>query len=126
VVDDIVDTGKSMTVAVGYIKQFKPSELKVAVMQYITASEYSPEYYAVKVDEWIWFIYPWNRVEDLSNLTVKLMKTRPETQWTLKMINEGFREKYGLDVEHETLTEVTSTLERRDKLQKIEDAWKIP
>jgi hypoxanthine phosphoribosyltransferase len=126
VVDDIVDTGKSMTVSVDYLKHFKSSELKVAVMQYITASEYVPEYYAVKVDDWVWFIYPWNQVEDLSNLTVRLMKSHAGDEWTLRKINEGFKDKYGLEVGYDTLTEVASILERRGKLLRSGDVWKIP
>jgi len=116
VVDDIVDTGKSMKVSVEYIKRFNPEELKVAVLQYITSSEFIPDYYAVKVRGWAWFVYPWNLTEDLCNLMERAIKTDPNICKNFREASRKFKEKYGLDVEPKTIKEVITTLEKRGRI----------
>ncbi len=123
VVDDIVDTGKSMNISIDYIKKFKPKEVKSAVMQYITSSQHIPDYYVVKVTDWTWFIYPWNKVEDLCNLTLRLLK-KSEQGLTLNQIKNGFKEKYGLEVDFETLDEIVETLRKRRKAVFFDGLWK--
>jgi len=125
VVDDIVDTGKSMEVSVGYLRRFKPSTLKTAVMQYITSSQHVPDYYAVKVEGWTWFIYPWNVYEDLSNLTGRLLKASGKPL-TLQELLEGFSEKFELKVDGKLLGEVLRRMERRGKIVGEGEAWRLP
>jgi len=122
VVDDIVDTGKSMKVSVEYLAQFKPSTLKTAVMQYITSSIHKPDYYAVKVEDWTWFIYPWNLYEDLGNLSLRLLKAAGKPL-SLGQLAEGFREKFNVEVEEDLLEEALTRLERRGKASKTAEGW---
>ena len=123
VVDDIVDTGKSMNISVEYLRQFKPAQLKTAVMQYITASEHVPDYYAVKVEDWTWFIYPWNLYEDLGNLSLRLLKVSGKPL-KAEEFKAGMLEKYGIDVDLELLREALVRLERRGKIVRVEGGWK--
>jgi len=123
VVDDIVDTGKSMDASINYIKMFKPKEVKSAVMQYITSSQHVPNYWVIKVTDWTWFIYPWNKVEDLCNLTLRLLK-KSEKGLSLHQIKNGFKEKFGLEIDVETLSEITETLRKRGKACLVEGLWK--
>ena len=123
VVDDIVDTGKSMNISIDYIKMFKPKEVRSAVMQYITSSQHIPDYYVVKVSDWTWFIYPWNRVEDLCNLTLRLLKSSGKGL-NLEEIREGFKEKFGLEVKIEDLGEIVETLKKRGKAVFTDGLWK--
>ncbi len=67
-VDDIVDTGKSLKVGKEHALEIGAVEVKTAAMQWIANAEFTPDFYGVKVEEWAWFIYPWNRVEDLTNI----------------------------------------------------------
>jgi len=124
VVDDIVDTGKSMSVSVEYLRQFNPSTLKTAVMQYILTSEHKPDYYAVKVEGWTWFVYPWNLYEDLGNLSSRLMKAAGKPL-TLQELAEGFREKFSVEVKPSLLEEALTRLQRRGKAVKTVEGWAV-
>ncbi len=125
VVDDIVDTGKSMNLSVQYLRRFKPAMLKTAVMQYITSSEHVPDYYAVKVEDWTWFVYPWNLYEDLGNLAIKLMKAAGKPL-SLQEFKEDFKEKFTLELDEKLLEEALARLQRRGKAVKEGEAWKLP
>jgi len=122
VVDDIVDTGKSMNISVDYLRQFNPSTLKTAVMQYITASEHKPDYYAMKIEGWTWFIYPWNLYEDLGNLSAKLLKAAGKPL-TLQELAEGFKEKFSVEVKLGLLEEALTRLQRMGKAVKTGEGW---
>ncbi|MGC8564864.1 MAG: phosphoribosyltransferase [Thermoplasmata archaeon] len=74
-VDDITDTGQSLSVAFEYVKNFNPDELKTATLLHITRSKFIPDFYAEEVPEekWTWFIFPWNVYEDLTTIIVKML-----------------------------------------------------
>ncbi|MEM4367090.1 MAG: phosphoribosyltransferase [Candidatus Anstonellales archaeon] len=61
VVDDIVDTGMSMQVAIDHIKRRGAKEIRVAVIDYKQSSSIKPHYYANKASKWI--VYPWMKEE---------------------------------------------------------------
>lgn len=122
VVDDIVDTGKSMDISVEYVKSLKPLNVKTAVIHYITSSQHIPSFYVQKIESWWWFIYPWNLTEDLANLTMKLFKSAQNL--TLEQIRLGLKEKFGLDISLDQLNEITDVLQRRKKLIKEKSQFK--
>lgn len=74
-VDDITDTGQSLSVAYDYVKSFNPLELKSATLLHITRSRFVPDFYAEEVPEekWTWFIFPWNVYEDLTTIITKML-----------------------------------------------------
>ncbi len=43
VVDDITDTGQSMTVATEYVETLNPGEVRTATLQHITGSKFTPD-----------------------------------------------------------------------------------
>lgn len=104
VVDDIVDTGDTLKLARDYIKQeWKPLDVRTAALQWISpVAKFRPDYYYLEVKEWIWFQYPWTRLEDTYQFIKRLMaETRKEAgknEWTFEEIVSGFREWYGIDV----------------------------
>ncbi|MEM4234080.1 MAG: phosphoribosyltransferase, partial [Candidatus Methanomethylicaceae archaeon] len=67
IVDDIADTGESIIIAKDHIwTKCKPDELRVATLQWIsTSSKIKPDYYAEEIKEWVWYQYPWTRLEDI-------------------------------------------------------------
>ncbi len=75
IVDDITDTGQSLSVAFEYVKNFNPGDLKTATLLHITRSQFIPDFYADEVPEekWTWFIFPWNVYEDLTTIIVKML-----------------------------------------------------
>lgn len=75
VVDDITDTGQSLTLARDHIQGLAPKTLKAATMLHIEHSLITPDYFAraVAKDQWTWFIFPWNVREDLRNIVPKAL-----------------------------------------------------
>ncbi|NYZ74553.1 phosphoribosyltransferase [Candidatus Micrarchaeota archaeon] len=64
IVDDIVDTGKSILVAKDYLKRKGAGETRVATIHYKPTpdfSDFKPDYYAATASAWI--VYPWERHE---------------------------------------------------------------
>lgn len=76
-VDDVADSGETFAVALAHLNsRGAPAELRSAVLHYKTVSSYLPDYYARKVVNRRWIIYPWAIVEDVGNL-IRAMSPRP-------------------------------------------------
>jgi len=102
-VDDIVDTGDSVIVARDYIlSKWRPSEVRVAAMQWISPiAKIKPDYFVEEVKEWIWYQYPWTRLEDSTNFIEKIiseLKKEGRKEVAKEEIIQMFREIYGIDV----------------------------
>ncbi len=117
IIDDIVDTGRSAVQTLQYVNDLGAKEAKLAVMLYLTVSEIEPDYYTVKQSEWVWFIWFWNRFEDLRNLTIKLFDGDPEKILSLKEIIAGLKQYFTLEVDEKELEQVLQTAARVGKLQ---------
>jgi hypoxanthine phosphoribosyltransferase len=98
-VDDICDTGRSIIVSKEYIERNnKPEQLKVATMQYIKpVAKFVPDYYIDEVVDWVWYLYPWNQMEDTINLIKKILQERPLVPRTIDDLKTLFRESYGIE-----------------------------
>jgi hypothetical protein len=104
VVDDIVDTGDTLKLAKIYIEEnWKPLSVKTAALQWISpVAKFKPDYYYIEVKEWIWFQYPWTRLEDtyqfIKRMMMETFKETGKREWTYEEILRGFHEWYGIDV----------------------------
>lgn len=98
-VDDICDTGRSIIVSKEYIeKNNKPEQLRVATMQYIKpVAKFVPDYYVDEVVEWVWYLYPWNQMEDTINLIKKILQEKPLVPRTIDELKSLFKESYGIE-----------------------------
>jgi len=76
VVDDITDTGESLTVALDYVGKKNPAEVKTAALLHIEGSKFTPDFYGEEI-KWRWVVFPWNVVEDLCNIIPKLATDDP-------------------------------------------------
>ena len=121
VVDDITDTGKSLTLALNHINELSPSEIRSATLLHITHSSYEPDYYAepVPAEEWTWFIFPWNVYEDLRNLTQKVL----ESERSFEEVREEMKRRFLIDVPEDKLMEVLKELEEWGYIEKRGDKW---
>lgn len=117
IIDDIVDTGRSAIQTLNYVSSLGAKEVKSAVMLYLTVSEYEPDYYSVKQSEWVWFIWFWNRFEDLRNLTIKLFDGDKKRTLSVKEIIAGLKQHFTLDVDQKELEQVLKTATRVGKLR---------
>ncbi len=119
VVDDIVDTGDTLRLARDYIRDtWKPKELKTAALQWISpVAKFKPDYYYIEVKEWIWFQYPWTRLEDTYQFIKRMLqethKETGKTTWTLQEIINGFKEWYGIDVGEKYYKEALRILQEK-------------
>ena len=101
-VDDIVDTGDTLQLARDFVvREWRPSELKVAALQWISSvAKIRPDYYYLEVRDWTWFQYPWTRLEDTMQFIVRIF--REDERARGRSLSEDeiawlFREFYGVD-----------------------------
>ncbi|MEM1733788.1 MAG: phosphoribosyltransferase [Pyrobaculum sp.] len=64
VVDEVADTGHTLSVAKNLLEITGAAEIKTAVIHLKTTSMFLPDYYVEKIEEWVWISYPWSRYED--------------------------------------------------------------
>jgi len=121
IVDDITDTGESLSLAKDHIVRLNPSEIKAATLLHISHSKVEPDYYEVEVleDNWIWFIFPWNLHEDLRTLLPKVLH-EPKT---VLGIRQGFKDQFRIDVSEDMIRRTLRTLRAADKVQKNGAKW---
>ncbi len=120
IVDDIVDTGDSLKLALEYItSNWKPLEARTAALQWISSvAKFKPDYYYLEVRDWTWFQYPWTRLEDTYQFIKRMMtETYKETgkkEWSYEEIINGFKEWYGVDVGEMYYREALRILEEKN------------
>jgi hypoxanthine phosphoribosyltransferase len=119
VVDDITDTGKSLITATEYLKQFNPSNMRTVTMQYIPKSRFRPNYFSEEVKEWIWFIYPWNWIEDTTTLIVRLMGIENGKKLSLLTINKRLKEHFDIKWNKIMLIHILKIMEERGQVESI-------
>jgi hypoxanthine phosphoribosyltransferase len=91
IVDDVSDSGESLKVARKHILERGASEVKVATLHIKPWTSFLSDYYVDKVDEWI--VYPWERMEVMENISVKLKNISPD-ELKEKLIEIGFSERH--------------------------------
>ncbi|NIQ05766.1 MAG: phosphoribosyltransferase [Candidatus Korarchaeota archaeon] len=123
IVDDITDTGESLELALNVVNKQDPNGVKTATMQYITGSSIEPDFYTEKVDEWVWFLYPWCWMEDLTGFVERIMKSQKEQSWSVDAINTMLKKYHEISVPEEELKEIVGTLEDQSKIVKKGKTW---
>ena len=111
VVDDITDTGESMHIAVDYIQSLKPSEIKTVALRHIAGSKFVPDYFAEEI-AWRWVIFPWNFIEDMSNIVPKILRS-VGSDADVAHIKRKLKQLYKIDVPKERIKEILRILRRR-------------
>lgn len=118
-VDDIIDTGESVILAKKFIlEKWRPADLRVATLQWISpVAKIKPDYYYIEVKEWIWFQYPWTRLEDVTQFINRMLaETKKESgknAWTLDEIRKSFYEWYGIQVDDKYFVEALNRLTKK-------------
>ncbi len=122
IVDDIVDTGESVILAKKYIEEnWKPKELRIAAMQWISSvAKIKPDYYAIEVKEWVWFQYPWTRLEDITQFIKRIINEElreKTTKTTKEQLKQKFREWYGIDPPQDYYEDALKLLEEQGVIE---------
>lgn len=101
-VDDVNDTGETLSLAIDHIKSLAPAQLKVAVLHHKQVSPVLPDFYAQKILAWRWLIYPWAVFEDLGDL-LDAMTPRPASPQEASARLEA---EYGIRAPRQTIEEI--------------------
>ena len=122
IVDDIVDTGESVILAKKYIEEnWRPKELRIAAMQWISSvAKIKPDYYAIEVKEWVWFQYPWTRLEDITQFIKRIINEElreKTTKTTKEQLKQKFREWYGIDPPQDYYEDALKLLEEQGVIE---------
>lgn len=128
-VDDIIDTGESVILAKNFIlNKWNPKELRIGALQWISPiAKIKPDYYYLEVKEWIWFQYPWTRLEDvtqfINRMLLEIKKGNGKYVWSLNEIRKAFYEWYGIEVDDRYFTEALNNLIRRGVIVVEKDVY---
>ncbi len=68
IIDEVVDTGKTMRKIISLMYELGASQVKAAVLHYKATSTLQPDYYAEKLSQWGWIVYPWSLFETIREL----------------------------------------------------------
>ncbi|TXT55860.1 MAG: hypothetical protein BAJATHORv1_30243 [Candidatus Thorarchaeota archaeon] len=126
VVDDITDTGESLTMAVEHIEETgKPKEVRTATLMHIAGSKFVPDYYGVEVT-WAWEIWPWNFYEDLTALIMKIFEGEDIKELTTPQLKKHLREYNNIVLSDEQLSKVKAHMGYLEKIEYPQDkVWKL-
>jgi hypoxanthine phosphoribosyltransferase len=115
VVDDVADTGDSISITMDYLKEKNPLEIRTAVLNYKTCSTIIPDYWGEKLEEWNWIIYPWAFYEDLAGFVQKLLDN-PLTDEELRV---GLMSNFNIAIPRKEIRKILNDLDKLGKLRKI-------
>ncbi len=126
VADDLVNTGKTMTRA---MEKVEADEVRTAALFMLRESEFIPDYFAEYLWDYSWVIFPWNFIEDVSELVLKILAERGEaTKWSLLGILFA---NFGLDPVNLEVSQpgrfddVLRVLEAKGKIERVEVGGRI-
>lgn len=107
-VDDLTDTGDTIEIALQHIREFKPAEVKVAMLHHKKQSLLQPDFYAKKLVKWRWLIYPWAMVEDIGGF----LRAMPELPTSIEAAKKILKANHGVKVPLKTVSQVFKTIEQ--------------
>ncbi|GAB6943546.1 phosphoribosyltransferase [Vulcanisaeta sp. JCM 14467] len=74
-IDDVSDTGLTLSTARELLIRLGARDVKTAVLDYkAISSRYAPDYYAYKWVKWVYIIYPWESFETFKNVDLNVAK----------------------------------------------------
>lgn len=125
VVDDITDTGESLTTAVEHVKECGPSEVKSATLMHIAGSNFVPDYYGVEM-AWAWEIWPWNFYEDMNALITKIFEGEKVKELSTAELKKHLREYNNIVLSDDQLSKIKAHLGFFDVIEyPLDKAWRM-
>lgn len=103
-VDDISDTGVTLSRALPYLEQFSPKEITTVTMFLKPQTSFIPDYFARKTKRWV--IFPYEITETIQSITARYRKERsPKRQIQHTLESLGFtRQQIAFVWKHHTPT----------------------
>jgi hypoxanthine phosphoribosyltransferase len=128
IIDDIADTGESIIIAKDHIwTKCRPDEVRVATLQWLSSSsKIRPDFYAEEVKEWVWYQYPWTRLEDVIGFVKRIVTEDKEREvWGLDDIVNKFIEWFGVTFEKWYYEKAVEHLLRKGIFIREKDGYRI-
>ncbi|ATU08929.1 phosphoribosyltransferase [Methanohalophilus portucalensis] len=119
IVDDITDSGQSMLHAKDYIQKQEPKEIRTATLQYLYNSAIDPDYCGERLEEWAWIVYPWNFIEDMTDIINGTMEREEAEYWDIPALKHVLYKHHSVEsisfeiAQPGRLVEVLREMERR-------------
>ena len=130
VIDDIADTGGSISRAHEYVTERDAAEVRTATLQLLDTSEFEPEFVGERLETWTWVVYPWNFIEDMIELIGGVMEKADADTFSRDDIRHYLSAYHGLEriemeiAQPDRLDEVLAEMERRGAARKVgDDVW---
>ena len=131
VVDDIADTGGSISRAHEYVTDRDPAAVRTATLQLLRTSEFEPDFVGERLEEWTWVVYPWNFVEDMVDLVGGVMERAGRSAFTrddIRGLLVDYHDVGRIELEvaqPDRLGEVLAEMERRGVAERTDDGrWR--
>ncbi|MDI9620201.1 MAG: phosphoribosyltransferase [Candidatus Nezhaarchaeota archaeon] len=131
-VEEIIVTGFHMKKAKEVVeKRWKAPEVKTATLTWkSTMSALKPDYFVVEITEFVWFQFPWSRLDDYRQfLRVMLQEESRENAknvWTLKEVEASFKKWYGAEPDPIYLEKALEILDREGLLKMVsKDSYEV-
>jgi len=125
IVDDIADTGKSLMTAKSHVETLEADDVKTATLQLLYTSKFTPDYFGEYMEEWAWVIFPWNFIEDMTDLISRLMSKEKKELWSEWDIKWRLHEYHQIDpiyleiAQPRRFFEIMDEMERRGIVEKV-------
>ena len=129
IVDDIADTGGSISRAYDYVTDRDCREVRTATLQLLSTSSFDPDFVGERLVDWTWVVYPWNFVEDMIDLVADVMHenermTEPEIRGALRDVH-GI-ERIEMEIaQPDRFDEVMAEMGRRDVVEATGAGWRL-
>ncbi len=130
VVDDIADTGESLRIAKSHVIEEGANEVKTATLQLLYTSKFIPDYFGEYLEEWAWVVFPWNFIEDMTDIISRLMARERKELWTEWDIKWGLYNYHQVDPVHLEIAqpgrfyEIMEEMQRRGLVKRVKDGEK--
>jgi len=125
VVDDITDTGESLTMAVNHVKECGPADVKSATLMHIAGSKFVPDFYGVEV-AWAWEIWPWNFYEDMTALITKIFEGEKVKELSTQELKKHLREYNNVVVSDDQLSKIKAHMGFLGVIEyPLDKAWRM-
>lgn len=127
-VDDFINTGKTMREAMKRVE----GEVKTSALLMFQASDFVPDYLGEYVSDDVWIIFPWNVVENLSALILRILEKGESDVWSIR---SALFSEFGIDsialenIHPSKLEEILEVLERRGIVERFSESgrsyWRL-
>jgi hypoxanthine phosphoribosyltransferase len=125
VVDDITDTGESLTMAVEHVKEKGAAEVKSATLMHIAGSKFVPDFYGVEI-AWAWEIWPWNFYEDLTALIKKIFEGEKVKEMSTQELKKHLREYNNIVLSDDQLSKLKAHMGFLEVIEyPLDKAWRM-